>query len=207
MFDSSKSSGPPNHIMDAYLLMQYANLSGSDHVRAFVALIRASTVRSTALATVTRGALESFARTWYLLGHSGEMDLVHRSLSVLYSDLRYPARYNETVLTRDGDPIDASARRAFYLEELARLGLSSPATIEIGQAVGGMLDAEFDDGAGKLRYSTLSSVAHGHRLGVNAFIVTDETGGVAALVAPRDIVIEFAVELMAAMSATMEAFG
>jgi hypothetical protein len=34
--DSSAS-----HAMDAYLLMQYANLSGFDHVRALVTLIRA----------------------------------------------------------------------------------------------------------------------------------------------------------------------
>lgn len=194
-----------SHAMDAYLLMQYANLSGFDHVRALVTLIRAPRPGSTALATVTRGALEAFARSWYLLDATDEADLIHRTLSTLYSDLRYPARHGEVIMTRDGDPADPTERRAFYSAELSRLGLPPPRAMDLSQAVGQMLDAEFNDDGGKLRYSSLSSVAHAHRLGVNTFIVTDETGGVAGLVPPHAAVVEFAVELMAAMSTTMDA--
>jgi hypothetical protein len=202
-FDDESSHA---HIMDACLLMQYANLSGFDHVRALVALIRTPTVRSTSLVTVTRGAIESFARSFYLLGAADALELMHRQLSLLYSDLRYPAHFGETIKTRDGDPLDPTQKRAFYLSELSRLRLPSPAPIEIGRAVAELLDSEFDDGQGKLRYSAMSAVAHSHRLAVNEFVVTNDTGGVSGLVAPRDVVMELAVESLAAMSGTMDAF-
>src|SRR5690348_16890952 len=70
LFKSSDGQGGEGPFMDAFLVMQSANLSGCDHARALVALLRTPSVRSTALATVTRGALESFARSWYLLQYS-----------------------------------------------------------------------------------------------------------------------------------------
>jgi len=193
-------------LMDAFLLMQYANLTGFDHVRAFIALLRTPTMRSTALATVTRGALEALARSYFLLSSSDTRTLLYRQLSMLHSDLKYPARFGEMIQTKDGDVLDPRAKRQHYVKELARLGLPAAVSIELAQAVATMLDAEFKDGQGLMSYSALSAVAHGHRLGVNTYVVRDEAGGVGSLAAPRDSVVLFAVQLMAAMSATMDSF-
>lgn len=206
MFYTFDQDSPTGHIIDAFLLMQYGNLTGFDHVRSLVALIRTTPVRSTTLATVTRGALEAFARSWFLLSASGPADLAHRQLSLLFSDLRYPATFGIPVATLDGDPIDPVGRRVFYASELARLELPPPIKIELSRLVADLLNSELDDGSGGRRYSDLSSIAHGHRLGVNTFVVRDEIGGIGGLVAPRDVVFEFAMELLAGISATMDAF-
>ncbi|MBF4586443.1 hypothetical protein [Curtobacterium sp. VKM Ac-2887] len=183
------------------ITMQFANLSTFDHVRAFVALIRTPTVRSTALATVARGAHESLARTWYLLDGSDEDDFLHRAISLLRSDLRIPENRNEPLRTRNGDAVSPAEKRQELADELKRFGLPVPAKIELTALVATMLDKSFEDREGRDQYSALSAVAHGHRHGLNNFIVTDAGGEVAGLAAPRAAVVHFAATLMGAMHA------
>ena len=206
MFYTFDSESPSGHIMDAFLLIQHANLTGFDHVRSLVALMRTTPPRSTALATVTRGALEAFSRTWFLLRASGPGELSHRQLSLLYSDLRHPASLRIPIATLDGDPIDPVERRASFAAELTRLGLPAPLKIELSRLVADLLDSEFKDASGARRYSDLSAIAHGQRLGTNTFVVRDDIGGIGGFAAPREVVVEFAVQAFASMSATMGAF-
>lgn len=205
MFYSYDWESRHGHILDAFLLMQYANLTAFEHVRALVILIRSPRVPTTALATVTRGALEALSRTWFLLQGKGAEGLVHRQLSLLNSDLRHPAHLGLKIRTLDGEAIDPVARRAFYASELRRLQLPPAMKIELSDLVANLLNAGVDDHDGKERYSDLSAIAHGHRLGVNSFVVRDEIGGIGELLAPRDVVLNFAVELTIGISETMEA--
>jgi hypothetical protein len=195
------------HVGEAFLVMQYANLSAFDHSRAFVALLRTPTVRSTALATVVRGAVESFARTFHILSHADQADLAHRTITLLHNDLFFPYRFGEEIMTRDGDAVDVAAKRSFYADELRRLGLPQPSKTNLSGMVVAMLDSEIQDGRGNVRYSTLSATAHAHRLGINNFVVTDETGGVSGLVAPRLVVGEIATVLLASTSAATMKFA
>jgi hypothetical protein len=61
-------------------------------------------------------------------------------------------------------------------------------------------------GDGLIRYSALSSVAHGHRLGINTFVTTTTTGEIAGLAAPRPVVVDIAGQLLAATYGTTRAF-
>lgn len=194
------------YAMDGFLTMQYANLSAMDHARGFVALVRTPTVRSTALATLARGTLESLARTWHLLASRSDRDFLHRVISLLRADLRYSELLKEAIHTRDGDAVDPAAKRAFYLEELKRLGLPTPAKVELAQMVASMLDAEMQNGEGRTRYSSLSAIAHAHRLAINTFVTTDSTGDVFGLAAPRPVVTEMVGLLVAATYGTMSEF-
>jgi len=194
------------YALEGFLTMQYAIMSAMDHVRSFVALIRTPTVRSTALATVARGGLESLARSWYLLSRESNEDFVYRVLSLLRSDLKYAELLGEDLRTRNGDPVDPVERRSFYADELKRLNLPAAAKNELGLMVAAMLDAELDQRDGRMRYSALSSIAHAHRLGVNNFVATGTNGDVAGLAAPRPVVMDVVGQLTAATYGTMRTF-
>jgi len=206
MFHNADKSSATNYVMDAYLVMQYANLSGCDHVRGFVSLCRSVPPRSTALATLTRGALEAFSRTSFLLAGRDAKDLTHRHISCLYADFLYPARHNEVLFTRDGDRVNPAEQRLFFRSELDRLGLPAPVRVEVGKNIQDMLEPELGDGLALRKYSALSSIAHAHRSGMNVFIVTDESGGVTGLRASGDVVGDLAMQLMAAMSSTLTSY-
>ncbi|WIB33219.1 MULTISPECIES: hypothetical protein [unclassified Curtobacterium] len=192
----------PQFAIDGFLLMQYANMSAFDHVRGFVALLRTPTVRSTALATVARGALESLARTWHLLQRPESEQFLHTVLSFLRSDLRYSELLEEPIWNRNGDPVDAAEQRRFYLAELTRLGLPAPSKIDLSDLVAGLLDAATGEDDGRLRYSALSSIAHGQRIGINTFVATNETGLIVGLRAPRNVVADMVGQLVATLHET-----
>ncbi|WBM80672.1 hypothetical protein KIV56_04545 [Cryobacterium breve] len=194
------------YAIDGFITMQYANMSAMDHARAFVSLIRTPTVRSTALATVARGSLESLARTWHLLARDTESDFIYRTISLLRSDLRYAELLGENIRTRDDDAVDPAARRRFYAEELERLQLPAPARVDLGRMVSAMLDAEMDKNDGRMRYSALSSIAHAHRLGINQFITTGSNGDINGMAAPRPVVMDIVGMLTAATYGTVQAF-
>lgn len=200
-------NGPESgYAIDGLITMQYANMSAMDHARAFVALIRTPTVRSTALATVARGTHESLARTWYLSAYTADEDFLYRVICLLRSDLRFSELLQEAIRTRDGDPVDPAQKRAYYARELTRLNLPAPHRPDMSSMVAAMLDAEFDDEDGRRQYSALSSIAHAHRLGLNTFVVTNEDGVITGLSAPRAIVVDMAIRQVGALHGTGKAF-
>jgi hypothetical protein len=194
------------YAIEGFITMQFANMSAFDHMRGFVSLIRTATVRSTALATVARGGLESLARSWHLLTRVDDDDFVFRVISLLRADLRYSEILGETVRTRDGDSVDPAVKREFYASELRRLRLPAPARTELAEMVAVMLDAEMDGGLGRSRYSDLSSIAHAHRLGINTFITTSERGEISGLAAPRPVVMDMVASLFAGAYGTTSTF-
>ncbi|TFD09059.1 MULTISPECIES: hypothetical protein [unclassified Cryobacterium] len=194
------------HAIDGLITMQYANMSAMDHARGFVSLIRTPTVRSTALATVARGSLESLARTWHLLARDSESDFIYRTISLLRSDLRFAELLGEPIRTRDGDTVDPAANRRFYADELKRLQLPSPARVALAEMVAAMLNAAMDKSDGRMQYSALSSIAHAHRLGINQFITTGSNGDVNGMAAPRPVVMQIVGTLTAATYGTVQAF-
>jgi hypothetical protein len=194
------------YAIDGFITMQFANMSAMDHARGFVSLIRTPTVRSTALATVARGALESLARTWHLLARESDSDFTYRVISLLRSDLRYSELLDEPIRTRDGDPVDPAAKREFYSQELKRLNMPAPPRIDLAGMVSAMLDAEMGNSEGRERYSALSAIAHAHRLGINTFITTGNDGDITGLAAPRPVVMDMVGQLVAATIGTTQAF-
>ena len=211
IFYSYDQDSGEKHVLDAFLYVQYSNLNGFDHVRALVALLRANQVRTTALATLTRSALEAFSRSWFLLSAERPGTLTHRVISLLHAELKYPERYEFVLHTNDGDAVDPKEKRIYYRNELKRLGLPLAVKIEFSQLVADLLDHHLDGESGLERYSDLSAIAHGLRLGVNSFVARNDKGAIERLIAPRDLVMNWATEIVVSMSAPMdaliEAFG
>ena len=205
IFHSYDQDSGEKHVPDGFLYVQYSNLNGFDHVRALIALLRANQIRSTALASLTRGALEAFSRSWFPLSAGRPGTLTHRVISLLYAELKYPELYEFTLHTNDGDAVDPKERRSCYQNELRRLGLQPAKKIEFSQLVADLLNHQLGDGSGLERYSDLSAIAHGSRLGVNSFVARNDKGAIEGLVARRDIVMNFTTEIVVSMSAPMDA--
>jgi hypothetical protein len=111
IFYSYDQDSGEKHVLDAFLCVQYSNLNGFDHVRALVALLRANQIRTTALATLTRRALEAFSRSWLLLSAESPGTTTHRVISLLHAELKYPELYKFVLHTNDGDAVDPKERR------------------------------------------------------------------------------------------------
>lgn len=195
------------HLTDAVLQAEYGLLSACDHARAFSSLVRGERRFSTALLTLCRGTFESLARVRWLVQDLAFGTLAHRSISLLYSDLRYPELLGEMLVSRDGDDVDPRERRRFYLSELGRLGLPQPLKIEITRLVEDLVSSDVSHQNGRRLYSLLSSVAHGHRAGINAFIQTSPDKKVLGLRSSLPTLTEFALQIVVTLLATTEAMA
>lgn len=197
-----------SHLVDAVLQAEYTVLSAADHARAFAALVRGGQRRpSTSLLTLCRGALEALARARWLIQDLDFETIAHRSISLLYGDLRYPEVHGEVLLSRDGADVDPRERRHFYLSELERLGLGRPLKIEITSLVDALVSLDVAHQADAHLYSLLSSVAHGHRASINAFIRTSDEKKVLGLSASLPVVTEVALQLVVTQLETAKAMA
>lgn len=193
------------HLTDAVLQAEYGVLSASDHARAFSSLVRGERRFSTSLLTLCRGTLESLARVRWLVQDLDLATLVHRSVSLLYADLRYPESHGEILHNRDGENIDPGTLRRYYSSELDRLGLPKPMKIEITRLVEELVSSDIAHQNGKQLYSLLSSVAHGHRASINAFVQTSDEKEVLGLRSSLPTVTEFTLQTVVALLATTDA--
>lgn len=204
-FEDAGALGGRSHLTDAVLQAEYGMLSACDHSRAFSSLIRGERRFSTALVTLCRGSLESLARVRWLIQDLDFGTLAHRSISLLYADLRYPELHRETLLSRDGSDIDPAERRRYYLSELKRLGQPPPARIEISRLVDDLVSADIAHQSGTHLYSMMSSVAHGHRAAINAFIQTSPEREVLGLRSSLPTITEFALQIVVTLVETTDA--
>lgn len=198
-FDEAGLLEARNHLTDAVLQAEYGLLSAGDHARAFSSLIRRDRLPSTALLTLCRGSLESIGRARWLLQDLDFATLSHRSISLLYADLKYPEMHEEKLLDRGGNDVDPSERRRYYAGELMRLGHQKPLKVEIVKLVESVVDSDISHQQGAVLYSLLSSVAHGHRSGINAFVDISPEQEVLGLEISLPVVTEFAVQLVTTM--------
>ncbi|SDL21748.1 hypothetical protein [Microbacterium azadirachtae] len=204
-FTEAKVLNATGHLTDAVLQAEYGMLSAVDHARAFATLIRSGLRHSTALFTLTRGTLEALARPRWIMHDLDFLQLAHRSLSLLYSDLRYPERLGELLVSRDGEDVDPGERRRHHESDLERLGLPRPIRVDSSMLVSELVDSDLAHQDGKRLYSLLSAVAHGHRFAVNAFIRTSEDNTISGLSPTLPIVTEFAFQIAVTLISTTEA--
>lgn len=205
LFNEAAQQDARKHVIDATLIAEYALLSASDHARAFATLLRAPRRHATSIVTLTRAALESLARGRWLARDLDLNTLLHRTLSLLYGDLRHPAYLGEQMLTRDGLPLDPAAQRARYRTELARLGLQEPAKVELSKLVSDLIEADIKHQDGPKLYSVLSSVAHAQRAGINAFVRMEPGTDLFAMEVPVPTITELALQVTVTLLNTTEA--
>ncbi|MEQ6896560.1 hypothetical protein [Microbacterium sp. KR10-403] len=204
-FGEARELNATRHLTDAVLQAEYGLLSASDHARAFAALMRSERGFSTALMTLCRDTLESLSRSRWLMHGLPFRTMAHRSISLLYGDLRYPEKYGETLISRDGDEVDPSERRRHFECELERLGLSRPLKIVSTTLVEELVSSDIPHQAGPKFYSLLSAAAHGHRSAINAFVLTSSDQKVLGLSASLPTVTELAFVIAATLLSTADA--
>jgi hypothetical protein len=155
----------------------FATLAGVDHVQSFAhAIVRDEVAFSTA--TVTRGAVESFARAWWLIEPESDSETIHRWLSAMASELAMMLKVDPTLVLGEmrGRNTPAADVRPQILDDIERLtGSRNPLPVsptalatQLGDRVGLK---------GRWRYSHLSGVAHGESTGIHGFIEADDTIG------------------------------
>jgi hypothetical protein len=173
--------------------------SGLQHLRAAAALLRSSAEMGTPLATLTRGALEAFARArWVLCADSAE-DLLWRHATLAYWDLEFPAKIapKERLYSATRGKVDADTFRDSIKEWAAEAGLPSLRRVNLSDLVAELLEGLADDWPeekfGRHAYSDLSGVAHGGFFAIHSYAQPKNNPGqprTVELVAERDSVIE-----------------
>lgn len=174
-----------------------ADLAGIDHLRAMAALLRSPVATSVSVATVTRGAAEAFSRVHWMLTASSAAMLVLRHLSLVLSDIQYAGRLQPDVPLRTG--VGGSLAVEQYKQQLqSRLkayGHDKPAPVGRTALAAAVLDDAVHDG--RVKYSQLSSVAHGESIAVNAFIDLDSPLRSATREMTMHLPLTFAIEYVA----------
>lgn len=85
--------GTSTVVNDAHMAILFATIAGADHVRAYMSLLPKSR-SSVALATLTRGSIEAFAKAAYLLAPKGSQDFIGRYCDVTARELYHPMKYS-----------------------------------------------------------------------------------------------------------------
>lgn len=210
-FSVAEPSGVFAHAMQGFLNVEFAVLSGCDHLRALNTLIRTDPVRSTSTVTLMRGALEAFAKAWYFITSAGHEEFLVRYLSSRYAEYRYPLRFGEPLRALNGAVVDPADGIAEVLSELDRLGLPKPERVDITARVSSLLDAAHGADHGRKDYSGLSSVAHAEHAGLGNFLSLDENGAHVALVQSRvlllDMTSSLTMSVLECLRALIDVFG
>lgn len=180
----------------------YADLAGFDHMRGFVAALGDNRA-SVSLATIARGGVEAFARAAWLLEPSTAVDAVARLAALELADMKYIVKLTPTGHLRrwTGETVDATQLAQSVRDTVASLKLpeiKAPTPTDLfSDFMTGLPGAE-----GRVRYSQISSVAHGESFAVKAFLNVrepgDESGPSVEFHLPRNVAIEYTMYLAVA---------
>lgn len=169
----SRSQGPyPGR--NALETVLFATLAGIDHSR----LLARSLLREDAafsIATLARGAVESYARAWWMIEPQDDEELVVRWLSALASELgRYGKVRPDAVLHEmRGRNSNAATELIGVLDDIERItGSRIPREVRYTAMAASLADSWGANG--RIVYSDLSGVAHGESLGIHAFVEADD---------------------------------
>lgn len=189
------------HVRHAHLATAFYNATALDHMRAFVTLLRAGR-HIMPLATVTRAAVEAFAKANYLLSATSIEELLHRHISLANMELFVSTKHSEFAFF-DGTGVDGKE----YLEGirglLAQLGLGKIDRIGLTTLASDLLSESSPGALGRHFYSQLSSVAHGETAGVSMFIQEAPESRL-HFVPRRDVLLPYAGILFATCRVVLE---
>ncbi|KAB1636122.1 hypothetical protein [Pseudoclavibacter terrae] len=148
-----------------------ATIAGLDHTRLLATALADSDV-AFATATVTRGAVEAFARAWWLLSSEDSSQLVVRWLSGMAKELSVATHIDPNVPLFDlaGEETPGSRQHEAVLDDIERLtGSRKPTRVSYTELAVALQD-ELKNTNGRAYYSHLSAVAHAELLGLHGFI-------------------------------------
>ncbi len=169
----SESQGPyPGR--NALETVLFATLAGIDHSR----LLARSLLHEDAafsIATLARGAVEAYARAWWMLEPKEDEELVVRWLSALASELETFARIRPNAVLHEmrGRNSNAATQHVGVLDDIERLtGSRTPRKLSYTALAASLADQWKANG--RVVYSDLSGVAHGESLGIHSFVEADD---------------------------------
>lgn len=147
-------------VREALVAAMFATLSAVDHVQAWIDLVEAKRA-TVALATVARGALEGFAKSYFLLSAPSTEVLVARHISITAADLIHPLRHSK-FQDHTGKPLDNGSFPKLHSEIASMLDLPDMQRPSVQQMVDKLLSAGAREGFRPSRdiYSQLSGPAH-----------------------------------------------
>jgi hypothetical protein len=126
------------------------------------------------MATVTRGAIEVFARAHWLLHASDARDMVARHAAIVLRDLKYPILFSQKMQAGSKEEIRATDHRDAIELFRTREQLPSVPVPGITDRTVALIDDTF--GRGREYYSQLSGVAHGESFAINMFLQLNDSG-------------------------------
>ncbi len=177
-----------------------ATAAGSDHVRAFTGALdhRQATV---AMGTLVRGAIEAFAKSYYLLSADSTEDFIARHIALTADELKYPLRYSR-FREWNGKVTDGSGYPAAHRRIAVELGLPKIALPTEQEKVRVLLSAATTGlEVGGDVYSQLSGAAHAVTSALGMYLVQD---GSARFEYPRQIAFEQVGYLFAGVTIVAE---
>jgi hypothetical protein len=155
----------------------FSALAGLDHVRTFAhGLVVEHPAFS--LATLTRGAVEAYARAYWQMTAPDATTFLQRWLSGISKEYAVAISINpDTHFLRSTGGVDRAVDvQEGVLGDLERLTGSKKPIVVNYTTLATELVSKFNAGA-RAHYSHLSAVAHGESLGIQAFVGTDDAEG------------------------------
>jgi hypothetical protein len=147
----------------------FATLAGIDHSRLLARSLQFEDA-AFSIATLARGAVEAFARAWWMIEPQDNEEMVVRWLSGLASELDTFARVKSDAVLHEMRGRDSNAATALVgvLDDIERItGTRTPRKISYTAMAASLADQWKVNG--RAVYSDLSGVAHGESLGIHGF--------------------------------------
>ncbi|MBP3978689.1 hypothetical protein [Microbacterium sp. BLY] len=172
---TSQGSEPMRSALRSIL---FSVLAGMDHVRLFASSLTTPNP-SVGLATLNRGAIEAYARAWWLMNAQSGAQLLTRWLSGLAKELNQAVSLSPDVRIQEMRGGQSTPQELLTLV-MADIQHVSPSGRPEGFNYTGLASAISDhiNENGRTLYSHLSAVAHGESLGINGFFGIDDDRGV-----------------------------
>jgi hypothetical protein len=190
------------------LAVAFYNATALDHMQAFVTLLKARR-HIMPLATVTRGAVEAFAKANYLLSATSIDGLLQRHVSLANMELSVSTKHSDFAFF-DGTGVDSNEYLDGLTVSLPSWGWARSTRIRLTTLASDLLSESAPGALGGHFYSQLSSVAHGETAGVSMFI-QEAAESRLHFVPRRDVLLPYAGILFATcrlvLEKTIEHFG
>lgn len=164
--------GGTSPVNAAHVRIMLGSLAAADHVRAFVRATQDDRT-TVAAANLTRGGVESAAKSWFLLTSESAADLVRRHIALAELELNYTIKHGQ-LMSSDGQETDGQEYLDAHRELLVDNGLEPCHGVTMTTLVTDLLNTAADDRSGRSAYSALSSAAHGEAVAVSMFLVARE---------------------------------
>jgi hypothetical protein len=161
-------------VQEANFSMLLATSAGVDHIKVFTSALIAGH-GTVALGTLVRGAVEAFAKSYFLLTAQTTADLIGRHIALTTDELKFPVRYSQ-FQQWDGRVTDGKGYLDVHRNILLQLGLEPLRVPSVQNRVSALLTAgSVGPAVGGDVYSGLSGAAHAVTSALGMYLQRDDS--------------------------------